>query len=287
MNPDRNGLPALGILGVLGGTIPTSGWADARAVDGCAAGAIIRRMSKDEAGMTKSGLSRSQWPRAPFSLCLCVFVVGLVLFLPACGSKLPKLREQLNDPDPDKKIAAIQALAEAKDTVSVPRIAELLQDAMPAVRKEAATGLGKIGDRRACQPLADLYNNEQMEDVHGAAVRALIHLSTYSVQPLIGLLRSSRPVVRAGAARALGKLQARAAVDPLIWLLRDRDQNVRVAAIFALRRIGDERGLDAIASAVQDTDQDVERAAERALSGEGYQEQLNKAKRKIRQLPYP
>jgi len=38
---------------------------------------------------------------------------------------------------------------------------------------------------------------------------------------------------------------------------------------------------------VQDTDQDVERAAERALSGDGYQEQLNKAKRRIRQLPYP
>ena len=62
---------------------------------------------------------------------------------------------------------------------------------------------------------------------------------------------------------------------------------MRQAAIFALRRIGDGRGLDAIASRVRDTNQDVERAAERALSGEGYQEQLNKAKRKIRQLPFP
>ena len=67
--------------------------------------------------------------------------------------------------------------------------------------------------------------------------------------------------------------------------MRDRDQNVRQAG----SRVsdGDQRGLEAIASAVQDTSQDVERAAERALSGEGYQEQLNKAKRKIRQLPYP
>jgi HEAT repeat protein len=224
--------------------------------------------------------------RRALSSCLCVWVVSLCLFS-ACGSKLPKLREQLNDPDPSVKIAAIQALAEAKDTVSVPRIVELLLDTLPEVRKEAATGLGQIGDRRACQPLADLYNGEQMQDVQGAAIRALTRLSTYSIQPLIGLLRSSRPVVRAGAARALGKLQARDAVDPLIWLLRDRDQSVRVAAIFALRQIGDERGLDAIASLVQDTDQDVERAAERALSGDGYQEQLNKAKRKIRQLPYP
>ena len=193
----------------------------------------------------------------------------------------------LNDPDPDVKIAAIKALAEAKDTVAVPRIAELLQDTVPDVRKEAATGLGKIGDKRAAQPLADLCNREELEDIQGAGFRALIHLSTYSVQPLIGLLRSARPVVRAGAARALGKLQARDAVSPLIWLLRDRDTDVKQAAIYALRQIGDERGMDAIASMVQDIDPDVEGAAERALSGEGYQEELNKAKRKIRQLPYP
>ncbi len=235
--------------------------------------------------MKKCGKNRPQWSLS--ALCLCVFVVSPVLFLSACGSKLPKLREQLDDPDPDVKIAAIQALAEAKDTVSVPRIVELLQDTVPEVRKEAATGLGKIGDERACQPLADFYDKEQVEDVQNAGIRALIHLSTYAVQPLIGLLRSLRPVVRAGAARALGKLQARDAVDPLIRLLHDRDKDVRRASIFALRKIGDERGIDAIASLVQDADQDVERAAERALSGEGYREQLNKAKRKIRQLPYP
>jgi HEAT repeat protein len=214
-------------------------------------------------------------------------LVVSLCFLIACASKLPKLREQLNDPDSDVRIAAIQALAEAKDTVSVPRIVELLQDTVPDVRKEAATGLGKIEDARACQPLADFYDREQREYVQNAGIRALLHLGSHSVQPLIGLLRSIRPLVRAGAARALGELQSRRAVEPLIGLLRDRDKDVRVAAIFALRQIGDERGLDAIASLVQDTDPDIEGAAERALSGEGYQEQLNKAKRKIRQLPYP
>jgi HEAT repeat protein len=60
-----------------------------------------------------------------------------------------------------------------------------------------------------------------------------------------------------------------------------------MAAIFALRQIGNRRGLDAIAGAVQDADPDVELEAEKALSGEGYQEQLNRAKRAARQLPYP
>ena len=209
------------------------------------------------------------------------------MLLPGCGSKLPKLRQQLSDPDPDRRIAAIEALTVAKDTASVLRIAELLQESVPDVRKEAAAGLGLIGDSRACQPLADLFDAEQREDIQGTAIRALVHLGTHSVKPLIGLLRSSRPAVRSGAAHALGKLQARDAVEPLIWLLRDGDRNVRMGAVYALRQIGDNRGLDAIAASVQDSDQEVERAAERALSGEGYQEQLNKAKRKIRQLPYP
>ena len=236
--------------------------------------------------MTKSGPSRTQWQRAGSALCLCVFVVGLC-FLSACGSKLPKLRAQLNDPAPDKRIAAIQALADAKDTVSVTRIVELLQDTVPDVRKEAATGLGKLGDARACQPLADFYNKEQVQDVQDAGIRALVRLGKYSVEPLIGLLSSIRPTVRSGAARALGRLGARRAVDPLIALLHDRDPDVGQDAIIALREIGDNRGLDAIATAVQDTNPDIERAAESALSGEGYQEQFNRAKRVVRRMPYP
>jgi len=205
----------------------------------------------------------------------------------ACASKLPKLRQQLKDPDPDVKIAAIKALAEAEDTASVPAMVELLRDTVPDMRKAAAKGLGDIGDERASQPLADFYEKEKTEDVQNAGIRALLRLGPGSVPPLIGLLRSIRPAVRAGAARALGKLRAKDAVDPLIWLVGDRDPDVRLAAIIALRQIGDRRGLDAIGTAVQDRDPDVEGAAEKALSGEGYQEQLNRAKRLARRVPYP
>jgi bilin biosynthesis protein len=218
---------------------------------------------------------------------LRVFLVISFLLLSACGSKLPKLRAQLNDPDPDKKIAAIEALAEVKDTFSVPRIVELLQDTVPDVRKEAATGLGKIGDGRACQPLADFYDKEKVEDVQDAGIRALVRLGKYSVEPLVGLLSSIRPVVRSGAARALGKLGARRAVDPLMSLLHDRNSDVQQDAIIALREIGDSRGLDAIASMAQDTNPNIERAAEGALSGQGYQEQFNRARRVVRRMPYP
>jgi HEAT repeat protein len=231
--------------------------------------------------MNTVGPCRSSW-------CLFVLVVSLSLLLSAsCGSKLPKLREQLNDPDPQVKITALKALAEAKDTVAVPRMVELLADTVPDVRKESARALGKIGDERACQPLADFYDQEQIQDVQDAGIRALLVIGTPSIGPLVGLLRSIRSPVKAGAARALGKLKAMDAVDPLIWLIRDRDPDVRMASIMALRQIGDKRGMEAIAGAVRDADPDVELEAEKALSGAGYEEQLNKAKRVARQLPYP
>jgi HEAT repeat protein len=208
------------------------------------------------------------------------------LLFSACGSKLPKLRAQLGDPDPGARIAAIQALAEAKDTASVMRIVELLRDTVAVVRTAAAIGLGKIGDRRAAQPLADLCDKEQSRDVQSAGLQALVHLSSYSVDPLIGLLSSIRPAVRSGAARALGKLGASRAVDPLMALLHDRSTDVRKDAIYALRQIGDERGLDAIFSLAQDTNPEIEGAAEQALGGAGYEEQLNRAKRAARRIPY-
>ena len=206
----------------------------------------------------------------------------ILLLVLACGSKLPGLRQQLDSPDADMRIAAAKALAEAKDTAAVMKLCEHLADSVPDVRKECARALGKIGDARAAQPLAAFYGKETIEDVADAGARALVHLGQAAVKPLIGLLGSIRPSVRAGAARGLGRLAARDAVDPLIWLLDDRDESVRIAAVFALRQIGDARGLDAIARKVQDTDEDVESAAEKALSGEGYQEGLDRAKRIIR-----
>ncbi len=208
----------------------------------------------------------------------------VLLLVAACGSKLPKLRAQLDSPDPDLRIAAAKALAEAKDTAAVGKLCELLGDSVPDVRKECARALGKIGDARAAVPLAEFYGRETIEDVADAGARALIHLGPAAVRPFIGLTRSIRWSVRAGAARGLGQLRAHEALDVLIRLLGDREEDVRFAAVFALRQLGDARGLDAIARTVQDPDADVERAAEGALSGEGYQEDLNRAKGIIRRL---
>ncbi len=74
------------------------------------------------------------------------------------------------------------------------------------------------------------------------------------------------------------------AVDPLIRRLDDPDPNVRRAAISALRRIGDQKGLSAIASKISSIDPVTQEAAAAALSGQGYEQQLEDIRTLLRHL---
>jgi predicted NACHT family NTPase len=81
------------------------------------------------------------------------------------------------------------------------------------VRHAAAKALGRLGDRRA-------------------------------VEPLIARLGDKDSFVRRAAAEALGVLGDRRAVEPLIARLGDEDVWVRRAAEEALRRLGDGRAVE-------------------------------------------
>jgi HEAT repeat protein len=181
-----------------------------------------------------------------------------VLLLTACSNPVAEARKNLNSLDPEVRAAAARLLGEKNDKESVPRLVQMLDD------KD------------------DMYSREDDEGVRLAASRAMVKIGSPSVQPLIGILGSRRPEVRAGAARTLGKIGSQRAVDPLIRLTDDQDPDVRRAAIHSLRSIGGSRALDAIARSVQDRDRDVESSAEDALSGPGYEDRLDRAKQLIR-----
>jgi HEAT repeat protein len=219
----------------------------------------------------------------------CMRLVALLavalIFALGCESAVVKARRDLGSDDPDRLIAAAEVLGKARDKESVPRLCELLEDEDAGVREAMCNALGDIGDERAAEPLAALYVREENREVARGAVRALVDLGRAAAPVLVPLLRHRDPERRAGAARALGKLRAREAVDELIRLIDDRDEEVRMAAIHALRQIGDARGMDAIARALEDPNVGVQEKAESALSGEGYQEELNRAKRLIRSVP--
>jgi HEAT repeat protein len=118
-----------------------------------------------------------------------------------------------NQYDTDSRLAVCDALVKL-GTVSVePLIKALSTAGIPAQRAEthwmATHALGKIGDKRAVQPLCDMLNDE------------------YEASN-----------VRQEVAFTLGKLKDQRAIDPLIRALKDSDSGVRASATKALDELG-------------------------------------------------
>ncbi|MBI2841369.1 MAG: HEAT repeat domain-containing protein [Acidobacteria bacterium] len=137
----------------------------------------------------------------------------------------------------------------------------------------AAEALGRIGDKRAVEPLlitlsgADRYLRE-------AVLTSLGRLKDgRATSPLLVLLSSQDADCRAQAARALGEIGDQSAVDPLVALFKDKESRVRQAAFRALERLGpDWKRGPAAAQAVEDHiaalkshDQDLSAPAAEAL----------------------
>ena len=87
------------------------------------------------------------------------------------------VRVGLMDPSAVVRTSSARALGLAKDKLSVDKLMELVQKDRFAVRRQAATALGQIGDQRAISALlrASAANNDRFEE--HAIVYALIKLN--------------------------------------------------------------------------------------------------------------
>lgn len=128
--------------------------------------------------------------------------------------------------------------------LAVKTLQAALMDELPAIRTEAARGLGRIGRLAAASafPLIGILSDEH-ESVRLEATKALGRVGgpkTATMTALIESLEDVSPQVRAAAARALGLLgeAAQASVPALVALLQDRDEAVRTAVAEAIGEIG-------------------------------------------------
>ena len=87
------------------------------------------------------------------------------------------VRSGLIDPSAVVRTSAARALGLAKDKLSIDKLMELVQKDRFAVRRQAATALGQIGDKRAVPALlkASAINNDRFEE--HALIYALIKLN--------------------------------------------------------------------------------------------------------------
>lgn len=111
---------------------------------------------------------------------------------------------------------------------------------------------------------------------HTLVVDDLVRIGSAAVEPLLAALEDPNANVRAGAARALGKIGDIRALGSLIFRLRvDADAEVRKSAVWAMH-LGGTRAVEPLIEALHDSDEWVRFGAAIVLSkiGEGAVEPL-------------
>lgn len=186
-------------------------------------------------------------------------------------TKVNDLIAKLEDSDPAVRYDAVSKLGEVGDVSAVEAIVVALEDMDWQVRRCATTALAKIGGEQAIEPLINALKDENTQ-VRGRAATELEKIGdSRAVAPLIGLLKEQDWGNRYAAAMALSEIADKRAVEPLITCLKDDKWEVRYIAASALGKLGDERAVEPLKSASKDKDELVCRAAKYALDCIGKQ----------------
>jgi len=177
----------------------------------------------------------------------------------------------------------VRSLEPGRNTMS---LLKALEDKDSTVRKAAAQSLGRIGDLQAVDPLVIALGDKYF-DVREAAAKALENLGEplggvivqclkgsekarealaagkdpRAVVPLLNVLGTWDPDVRAAAAKTLGKLKNPRAVEPLVKALEDTSDSVQEAVAWALGEIADPRAIGPLVKALRDGRPNVRLAA--------------------------
>ncbi|MDA2930833.1 HEAT repeat domain-containing protein, partial [Acidobacteria bacterium AH-259-O06] len=174
-----------------------------------------------------TGVLRSS--RSPEVRCTAVFGLSRI----GTADARQAVREALQDPDFQVRVAAARALGMSKDRAALDRLVEMLQDNEPAVRRQAATALGQIQDKRATRPLLSASAQPLDRFVEHSIIYALISLE--DPVPVIQALKNSSPKVQKAALIALDQMDGthlrRSHLAPFVGA---EDKDLRHAALWVL-----------------------------------------------------
>lgn len=155
---------------------------------------------------------------------------------------------QLEDPSPDKRIEAVEALGRRGWQLRrdiAPRLQRLLrEDPDWRVRASSGRAIGRLSVRTAVPDLVAALRDPQVE-VRVVAAAALWRLPDAAAVPgLVELLNDRDAAARQWGALALGVVRDRRATQPLLRVLADPEGAVRMDVIRSLGRVGDPSALD-------------------------------------------
>jgi HEAT repeat protein len=165
-----------------------------------------------------------------------------------------------DDPSPEVRAAAAEALGAAKDPRPIGLLTATLENPSEPVevRVSAAGALGSIADRRAVEPLIRALKDKDPL-IRAAALTVADIIPDYRLlRPLlVDALRDPEWRVRDRATRAagaLGKLKDPAAFEVLMTALHDEYPNVRAAATQSLVELKDPRAVPPLAVVLREDD---------------------------------
>jgi HEAT repeat protein len=148
------------------------------------------------------------------------------------------------------------------DTEELNRHLSDLEHSNKGIQEKAASALGKLGDRRAVEPLISVLSTGKdtspgaiaVPDLRHYAARALGMIGdAHATEALIALRREDQLFAGIAAGNALSSLESDA-VPILLRYIRDENRDVREAAIDALGKIGDDSVIKPLVDARNDAD---------------------------------
>ncbi len=150
------------------------------------------------------------------------------------------LEGALLDRDADTRGLAVEALGKLLDPAATGRVSAFLRAQSPAHRRHAAVALWRLADTTAVDALIARLGDADAS-VRWRVVYALekLVMPARIVPAVTPLLADADPLVRAHAARTLGRQRSRLASDALHGALRDSDAPTVVNAIRALQQVAD------------------------------------------------
>ncbi len=162
-----------------------------------------------------------------------VFALGQI----GSQASAPKLAEFARGAHPDLRVVIAEALGKIGGEQAIDALTEMAHAFQGKVRAAAVMGLGHAGDERVTDALL-LATNDGDDKVVWRAIYALEKVPSKRVtNRILSLLEHDAPVIRAYAARTLGKQKADDAVEKLIELLGDTNERVLINTMNALASI--------------------------------------------------
>ena len=146
-------------------------------------------------------------------------------------NSLKEARSGLNDRSSVVRTSAARVLGLARDKASIDKLIELVQKDKGSVRRQAATALGQIGDKRAVNALLNAAATNADRFVDHAIIYSLITLKSH--EPLIAALKNPSSTVKKSALIALDQMEGSVlSPEHLTPFLNSNDPQLRKAGIW-------------------------------------------------------